>query len=173
MIGRAGALKPGPAGHRRCRGGCGLDRAGPADPLFHHRNERQRVAVAFQINELREKAYSPRNRKERTQGSPRSLDQRRSSEKKLSQHLTETPSCEGPRQRGCAQRLAAASPRHDQAAARAEICFARKNLTDGVRLDNQNRFKMYKPMLLPVTWRRIISAGKASWQEFPFPCMTM
>src|SRR3954454_24802914 len=25
----AGALKPGPAGHRRCRGGCGLDRAGP------------------------------------------------------------------------------------------------------------------------------------------------
>jgi hypothetical protein len=97
MIDRIGALKPGPAGHRRCRGGCGLDRAGPADPLFHHWNERQRVAVAFQINELREKAYSPRNRKERTQGSPRSLDQRRSSEKKLSQHLTETPSCEGPR----------------------------------------------------------------------------
>ena len=95
MIGRAGALKPGPAGHRRCRGGCGLDRAGPADPLFHHRNERQRVAVAFQINELPEKAYSPRDRKERTQGSPRSLDQRRNSEKKLSQHLTETPSCEG------------------------------------------------------------------------------
>jgi len=96
MIDRTGALKPGPAGHRRCRGGCGLDRAGPADPLFHHRNERQRVAVAFQINELREKAYSPRDRKERTQGSPRSLDQRRNSEKKLSQHLTETPSCEGP-----------------------------------------------------------------------------
>jgi hypothetical protein len=34
-------------------------------------------------------------------------------------------------------------------------------------------YKMYKPMLLPVTWRRIISAGKASWQELPFPCMTM
>jgi hypothetical protein len=102
MIDRTGALKPGPAGHRRCRGGCGLDRAGPADPLFHHWNERQRVAVAFQINELREKAYSPRNRKERTQGSPRSLDQRRSSEKKLSQHLTETPSCEGPPLISCA-----------------------------------------------------------------------
>ena len=29
---RAGALKPGPAGHRRCRGGCGLDRAGPVAP---------------------------------------------------------------------------------------------------------------------------------------------
>src|SRR4051812_35506356 len=28
----AGALKPGPAGHRRCRGGCGLDRAGPVTP---------------------------------------------------------------------------------------------------------------------------------------------
>ena len=27
-----GALKPGPAGHRRCRGGCGLDRAGPVTP---------------------------------------------------------------------------------------------------------------------------------------------
>ena len=97
MVGWAGALKPGPAGHRRCHGGCGLDRAGPADPLFHHRNERQRVAVPFQINELPEKAYSPRDRKERTQGAPRSLDQRRNSEKKLSQHLTETPSCEGPR----------------------------------------------------------------------------
>jgi hypothetical protein len=34
-------------------------------------------------------------------------------------------------------------------------------------------YKMYKPMLLLVTWRRIISAGKASWQEPPFPCMTM
>ena len=90
----AGALKPGPAGHRRCRGGCGLDRAGPANPLFHHRNERQRVAGPFQIDELPEKAYSPRDRKERTQGSPRSLDQRKNSEKKLTQHLTETPSCE-------------------------------------------------------------------------------
>ena len=42
------------------------------------------------------------------------------------------------RQRGCAQRSAAASSRHDEAAARAEICFARKNLTDGARLDNQS-----------------------------------
>ena len=32
MIDRAGALKPGPAGHRRCRGGCGLDRPGPVTP---------------------------------------------------------------------------------------------------------------------------------------------
>src|SRR3954468_15395026 len=31
MVGGAGALKPGPAGHRRCRGGCGLDRAGPSN----------------------------------------------------------------------------------------------------------------------------------------------
>ena len=31
MVGWAGALKPGPAGHRRCRGGCGLDRAGPSN----------------------------------------------------------------------------------------------------------------------------------------------
>ena len=91
------STQPGPAGHRRCRGGCGLDRAGPADPLFHHRNERQRVAGPSQIDELPEKACSPRDRKERTQGSPRSLDQRNDSEKKLSQHLTETPSCEGPR----------------------------------------------------------------------------
>jgi hypothetical protein len=36
------------------------------------------------------------------------------------------------------QRSAAASSRHDEAAARAEICFARKNLTDGARLDNQS-----------------------------------
>jgi hypothetical protein len=28
------------------------------------------------------------------QGSPRSLDQRRNSERKLTQHLTQTPSCE-------------------------------------------------------------------------------
>jgi hypothetical protein len=91
-----GALKPGPAGHRRCRGGCGLDRAGPVTPRSTIGMKDAEVLLS-QINELREKAYSPRNRKERTQGSPRSLDQRRSSEKKLSQHLTETPSCEGPR----------------------------------------------------------------------------
>ena len=49
----------------------------------------------FQINQLREKAYSSRESKSEKQGSPRCLDQRRNSEKKLSQHLTETPSCEG------------------------------------------------------------------------------
>src|SRR5687768_10305958 len=49
--------------------------------------------------------------------------------------------------RGCAQRSAAASSRHEEAAARAEICFARKNLTDGARLDNQSLWAHNQPHL--------------------------
>src|SRR5690242_8050167 len=41
------------------------------------------------------------------------------------------------RQRGCAQRSAAARSHCALAATRAEVGFARKALTDGARLDNQ------------------------------------
>ena len=94
MVGLGRRPQAWPCGPPPLSGGCGLDRAGPVQPPFHHRNEGCRVAVSFQINQLREKACSPRGRDERMQGSPRSLDQRRNSEKKLTQHLTETPSCE-------------------------------------------------------------------------------
>src|SRR3954451_4212308 len=43
------------------------------------------------------------------------------------------------RQRGCAQRSAAARSHCAIAATRAEVGFARKVLTDGARLDNQRR----------------------------------
>ena len=54
-----GALKPGPAGHRRCRGGCGLDRAGPVTPRSTIGMKDAKV-LSLQIDQLREKAYSSR-----------------------------------------------------------------------------------------------------------------
>jgi hypothetical protein len=44
----------------------------------------------------------------------------------------------GSRISGNAAALSRGHSRHDEAAARAEICFARKNLTDRARLDNQS-----------------------------------
>jgi hypothetical protein len=81
-----------PCGPPPLSGGCGLDRAGPS-------NRRSTIGmkdaeVLSLPNQLREKAYSSRGPRWEKQGSPRSLDQRRKSEKKLTQHLTETPSCE-------------------------------------------------------------------------------
>src|SRR4051812_7946256 len=54
------------------------------------------------------------------------------------------------RQRGCAQRSAAAKPHCAIAAARAEVGLARKVLTDGARLDNSSKTHRYvvKPSLL-------------------------
>src|SRR5688500_17681948 len=65
------------------------------------------------------------------------------------------------RQRGCAQRSAAARPHCAIAAVRAEICLARKVLTDGARLDNSsihNHVNCFAATTYPLVLRLMVPA---------------